>query len=64
MVSRGVGVLTNGISQLVPIGPEGVPIVTSEVVDPGPVGNSWDFRMLGQEHPPHLIPLGSDVGVG
>ena len=51
MVSLVVSVLANGVSQSVPIGSEGVPVVTSDVVDSESVGNSWDFRMLGKKYP-------------
>ena len=33
VVTSGVGVLADGVSRSVPIGSEGVPVVTSEVVD-------------------------------
>ena len=50
MVSPGAIGLANGVSQSVPIGSEGVPVVTSGVVDSEPVGNSRGFRMLGKKY--------------
>ena len=51
MVSPCVSGRANGVSQSAPNGPEGVPVVTSDVVDSESVGNSWDFRMLGKKYP-------------
>lgn len=61
MVSPSVGGLANGVPQSVPIGSEGSPVVTSDVVDSESVGNSWDFRMLGKKYP--SIPHGGDRGL-
>ena len=49
--SPGVGVLTRGVCHSVPIGSEGVPVVTSDVVDSESVCNAWGFRMLGKKYP-------------
>ena len=46
MVLRGAVVISIGPPQMIPIGSEGVPVVSSEVVGSESVGTSRPFRML------------------
>ena len=56
MVSCGVVVSPDGVPQVVPIGSEGMSVVSSGVVDSESVGIARDFRMLRKELPPFLSP--------